>query len=146
MAGKSDTSHSHAWSMITGKPTTFAPSSHTHDDRYYTEAEVNEMFKWKLHAKQTNVEFQQTYPKMAKELLLIFTDTANVSASIIIDASLKIKYIIPFLNKVANDLNVKAKFSISNSPSGSFDGYVTIGQAGSTGNNLKEVTFSLYYR
>ena len=41
LAGKSDASHSHAWSTITGKPTSFSPSSHTHDDRYYTEAEVN---------------------------------------------------------------------------------------------------------
>ena len=26
---------------ITGKPSSFTPSSHTHDDRYYTESEVN---------------------------------------------------------------------------------------------------------
>mgnify|MGYP001018205592 CR=1 FL=1 len=30
-----------AWSKITGKPSTYAPSSHTHDDRYYTESEIN---------------------------------------------------------------------------------------------------------
>lgn len=29
-----------AWVDITGKPTTFPPSTHTHDDRYFTEAEV----------------------------------------------------------------------------------------------------------
>lgn len=29
------------WDEITGKPTTFTPSSHTHDDRYYTETEIN---------------------------------------------------------------------------------------------------------
>lgn len=29
------------WNEITGKPTTFTPSSHTHDDRYYTESEIN---------------------------------------------------------------------------------------------------------
>lgn len=34
-------SHNHAWSTITGKPTSFTPSSHTHDDRYYTETEIN---------------------------------------------------------------------------------------------------------
>ena len=41
-------SHTHAggggsdvdWSDITGKPSTFPPSTHTHDDRYFTEAEV----------------------------------------------------------------------------------------------------------
>lgn len=35
------TSHSHAWADISGKPSTFTPSSHTHDDRYYTESEMN---------------------------------------------------------------------------------------------------------
>ena len=29
------------WSDIINKPSTFAPSSHTHDDRYYTETEIN---------------------------------------------------------------------------------------------------------
>lgn len=29
------------WSTIEGKPSTFPPSSHTHDDRYYTETEVD---------------------------------------------------------------------------------------------------------
>lgn len=29
------------WNEIVGKPTTFTPSSHNHDDRYYTETEIN---------------------------------------------------------------------------------------------------------
>ena len=29
------------WSDVENKPTTFAPSAHTHDDRYYTESEVD---------------------------------------------------------------------------------------------------------
>ena len=28
------------WDKVSGKPSSFVPSSHTHDDRYYTEAEV----------------------------------------------------------------------------------------------------------
>lgn len=32
-----------AWSDVTGKPATFPPSSHNHDDRYYTESEVNNL-------------------------------------------------------------------------------------------------------
>lgn len=42
---KADINHSHAWSTITGKPSTFSPSSHTHDDRYYTETEINNRLK-----------------------------------------------------------------------------------------------------
>lgn len=34
-------SNSVSWSDVTGKPSTYAPSSHTHDDRYYTESEMN---------------------------------------------------------------------------------------------------------
>ncbi len=41
LSGKSDTSHTHAWSAIQDKPDTFTASAHTHDDRYYTEEEVN---------------------------------------------------------------------------------------------------------
>ena len=30
-----------AWGNVSGKPSTFTPASHTHDDRYYTKTEVN---------------------------------------------------------------------------------------------------------
>jgi len=30
-----------SWNDLTDKPTTFTPSAHTHDDRYYTETEIN---------------------------------------------------------------------------------------------------------
>lgn len=45
-------SHSHAWSAITGKPSSFTPSSHTHDDRYFTESEVNNKLKDIVISKQ----------------------------------------------------------------------------------------------
>lgn len=32
------------WSDVTGKPSTYAPSSHTHDERYYTESEVDSIY------------------------------------------------------------------------------------------------------
>lgn len=31
----------HDWTSITGKPTSYPPSGHTHDDRYYTESEMD---------------------------------------------------------------------------------------------------------
>lgn len=31
----------HDWASITGKPTSYPPSGHTHDDRYYTESELD---------------------------------------------------------------------------------------------------------
>ena len=38
-----------AWTNVTGKPSTYPASSHTHDDRYYTEAEVDTMMTQKVH-------------------------------------------------------------------------------------------------
>jgi len=46
-AGYADSAGSVAWSNVSGKPTTFSPSSHTHDDRYYTESEVNSLLNAK---------------------------------------------------------------------------------------------------
>ena len=37
-----------AWGNITSVPSSFTPSSHTHDDRYYTESEVNTLLAGKL--------------------------------------------------------------------------------------------------
>ena len=33
------------WSFIQNKPSTYTPTSHTHDDRYFTEGEISEKFK-----------------------------------------------------------------------------------------------------
>lgn len=42
LAGKANSSHTHTKSQISDFPTTMPPSSHTHDDRYYTESEMDE--------------------------------------------------------------------------------------------------------
>lgn len=36
------------WNGISGKPGSFVPSAHTHDDRYYTEAEANNLLNGRL--------------------------------------------------------------------------------------------------
>lgn len=43
-ASQADTAtsaNSVAWNNVSGKPSSYTPSSHTHDDRYYTESEIN---------------------------------------------------------------------------------------------------------
>ena len=40
-ATTADTASAVAWSDVTGKPSTFSPASHNHDDRYYTETEID---------------------------------------------------------------------------------------------------------
>lgn len=46
-ASSAGSANSVLWGNVSGKPSTYAPSSHTHDDRYYTESEMNT----KLNAK-----------------------------------------------------------------------------------------------
>lgn len=38
-----------SWNEITGKPETFPPSTHNHDDRYYTETETNSLLSAKAN-------------------------------------------------------------------------------------------------
>ncbi len=51
-AGTADSANSVMWENVKNKPTTFPAEAHTHDDRYYTEAEVNS----KLSGKVDNTE------------------------------------------------------------------------------------------
>lgn len=51
-AGTADSANSVAWENVKDKPTTFPVEAHNHDDRYYTEAEVNS----KLNNKVDNTE------------------------------------------------------------------------------------------
>lgn len=57
-------SHTHAgsgggsvtWTEITGKPTTFPPSAHTHDDRYFTESETTTLLAGKANTVHTHTK------------------------------------------------------------------------------------------
>ena len=42
------------WSGVSGKPSTFTPSSHTHDDRYYTESEVDSKLNGKANSSHSH--------------------------------------------------------------------------------------------
>lgn len=45
-----------AWGNISGKPPAYTPSSHTHDDRYYTESEVNNLIWNEIQVKEYSVD------------------------------------------------------------------------------------------
>lgn len=47
--GTADSANSVAWENVKDKPTTFPVEAHTHDDRYYTESEVNTLLASKVH-------------------------------------------------------------------------------------------------
>lgn len=50
-ATTADTADAVAWANVSGKPSTFTPSAHNHDDRYYTESEIDT----KVTALQTSI-------------------------------------------------------------------------------------------
>lgn len=73
LSGKANTTHNHnsaylgitakaesaksadsvAWANVSGKPSSYTPSSHTHDDRYYTESEIDTRLNGKANASGT---------------------------------------------------------------------------------------------
>ena len=48
--GTADAANAVAWDNVSGKPSSYPPSGHTHDDRYYTETEVNSLLNGKSNA------------------------------------------------------------------------------------------------
>ena len=46
------------WDGITGKPETYSPSTHNHDDRYYTESEMNTKLAGKANSSHTHTKDQ----------------------------------------------------------------------------------------
>lgn len=46
------------WDGITGRPDTFAPSTHNHDDRYYTESEMNTKLNGKADSGHTHTSIR----------------------------------------------------------------------------------------
>lgn len=42
------------WDNLSGKPSTFPPSTHNHDDRYYTETEINSKLAGKANSSHTH--------------------------------------------------------------------------------------------
>ena len=51
-----------AWGNVSGKPSSYTPSSHTHDDRYYTETEINTKLGAKLGAVSANGHYGMARP------------------------------------------------------------------------------------
>ena len=112
--GAAITNHTHSWSSISGKPSTFAPSSHTHDNRYYTEAEVNNLLNSKLNTNKiisTSAVFDISgnYVDMAYSLI---GATSGVNYFVMVQNA----------NRAANDA-VVIGVSILSQPSSSFRVY-----------------------
>lgn len=60
ISGNAATASSVDWENVSGKPSAFAPASHTHDDRYYTESEINTKLNAKANSSHTHTKSQIT--------------------------------------------------------------------------------------
>jgi hypothetical protein len=69
-----------AWADVTGKPSTFAPSAHTHDDRYYTETEFNAWFE--LTGSAPNQYLRAKFPFACDYEIQAWSDTGWLPPSI----------------------------------------------------------------
>lgn len=67
VASHASSASSVPWSGVSGKPSTYTPSSHTHDDRYYTESEVDSKLNGKANSSHTHTKSQITdFPSSMK--------------------------------------------------------------------------------
>lgn len=60
ISGNAATASSVTWGNVSGKPSAFTPASHTHDDRYYTESEINTKLNAKANSSHTHTKSQIT--------------------------------------------------------------------------------------
>lgn len=59
-----------SWGEITSKPSSFTPSSHTHDDRYYTESEMNTKLAGKSDTSHTHSQYYDSNVSRTKNTVL----------------------------------------------------------------------------
>ena len=67
-ATSAGSANSVAWDNVSGKPSTYTPSSHTHDDRYYTESEINTKLNGKANSSHTHDDRYYTESEMNTKL------------------------------------------------------------------------------
>lgn len=69
------------WGEITGKPSTFTPSSHIHDDRYYTESEMNSKLNGKANSNHTHSQYYDSGISRTANMVLAAPDGSNGGAT-----------------------------------------------------------------
>jgi len=69
-----------AWGNLTGIPTSFTPSSHTHDDRYYTESESDAKYALLSHA-HDSVYYTKTNLQTAGQASVAWGNLTGVPTS-----------------------------------------------------------------
>lgn len=138
ISGNAATASSVAWGNVSGKPSAFTPASHTHDDRYYTESEINTKLNAKANSSHTHTKSQITdFPtsmpasdvyswakQSSKPSYTISEVSGNLPASRIsgtIDAAHLPSYVDDVIEGYLNG----GKFYTTKSSSGAYSGEIT---------------------
>ena len=99
------------WSGVTGKPSSYTPSAHTHDDRYYTESEMNTKLAGKSDTSHTHDDRYYTESEIDSKLAGkqgSLTATGSATKGMYIDSSGTAKAMTYSVNK---DVPSDAKFT-----------------------------------
>ena len=99
------------WSGVTGKPSSYTPSAHTHDDRYYTESEINSKLAGKSDTSHTHDDRYYTESEIDSKLAGkqgSLTATGSATKGMYIDSSGTAKAMTYSVNK---DVPSDAKFT-----------------------------------
>lgn len=138
ISGNAATASSVTWGNVSGKPSAFTPASHTHDDRYYTESEINTKLNAKANSSHTHTKSQITdFPtsmpasdvyswakQSSKPSYTISEVSGNLPASRIsgtIDAAHLPSYVDDVIEGYLNG----GKFYTTKSSSGAYSGEIT---------------------
>ena len=117
-----------AWGNVSGKPSTFSPSSHNHDDRYYTEAESDARY---LQSLPSHNHDDRYYTETEVNTLLAgkLGSTAKAADSNLIDGidSSRIVYGDGSNGRSVDKRNGNANVSDSSNASGFYFGYNVAG-------------------
>lgn len=98
LSGNASSASSVPWGGVTGKPSSFAPSAHNHNDLYYTESEIDSKLSGKANASHTHDDRYYTETEMNSKL----DAKADVGHTHTIDTSLSSTSTNPVQNKVIN--------------------------------------------
>lgn len=101
-----------SYDMVTDKPTTFLPSSHNHDDRYYTENEINTKLTAKLDTNGNASNVTNTFTQSSSLVNLTTGEKLSVSLGKVMKA------IVDLISHIGNKSNphtvTKAQVGLSN--------------------------------
>lgn len=76
-AGYADSAGSVAWANVTGKPSSYTPSAHIHDDRYYTKAQSNAKYITNITTSANKLIFTRDGTNIIRDIISGNASTAT---------------------------------------------------------------------